>query len=407
MKKAIVLAGGYDQIALIQELKHKNYYVLLLDYLENPPAKSFADVHFQVSTLDYDKVKEISVENNVDLVITACTDQALLIAAKVSEELNLPFYLKSDKAALVTNKKYMKSIMLENNIPTSRYAISSDANLIDKYSLEYPLVIKPVDCNSSKGVKKVYNPEMFTEYFAQALSLSRDKCVIIEDYIDGEEISSDFIIQNGKVIFLCSTNSNKIFEQNSFTIIQSVYPCVNFEQESQLVCIAQKIVDAFELPDGPLLLQTIWHNDAFYVVEFSERIGGGSKYDFIHQLTGFNIMEYYVNLNLGIDSDIQISKSHEYGLMNYVYAQNGVIEKISGLEELLRKKVINKYYIYKTVGSEISNHCTSSDRVFGYLILADSKEDANDRLRICDSELSVFNNSKMDIMMHSIHKGFK
>ena len=37
--KALVLAGGYDQIALIKELKKRDYEVLLADYFENPPAK--------------------------------------------------------------------------------------------------------------------------------------------------------------------------------------------------------------------------------------------------------------------------------------------------------------------------------------------------------------------------------
>ena len=202
MKKAIVLAGGFDQIALIKELKKKAYYVLLLDYFENPPAKSFADIHIQVSTLDYEKVKEIAVHNKVDLVITACTDQALLIAAKISEELNLPFYLKSDKASLVTNKKLMKNVMIKNNIPTSQYIVANDLSLIDKTSLNYPLVIKPVDCNSSKGVKKVYNEKMLSEYFSQALALSRDKCVIIEDFVEGEEILTCHKITDSYAAFL-------------------------------------------------------------------------------------------------------------------------------------------------------------------------------------------------------------
>lgn len=41
--KALVLAGGYDQIALIKELKKRDYEVLLADYFENPPAKKEAD----------------------------------------------------------------------------------------------------------------------------------------------------------------------------------------------------------------------------------------------------------------------------------------------------------------------------------------------------------------------------
>ena len=219
-------------------------------------------------------------------------------------------------------------------------------------------------------------------------------------------ISSDFIIHEGKVIYLCSTKSNKIHENNSFTITQSVYPSITSKEESTLVIIAQKIVDAFELPDGPLLIQSILHNNEFSVVEFSERIGGGSKYDLIEQLTDFNIMEYYVNLNLGILTEIRISKKYEYALMNYVYAKNGVIKEIKGLETLKQSSIIDKYYIYKKNDSVITKHDTSSDRPFGFLLLSNSKDDINKRLEICDNALAILDDSGVDIMMHSINKGF-
>ena len=37
--KALVLAGGFPQIALIQELKKRDVYVILADYYEEPVAK--------------------------------------------------------------------------------------------------------------------------------------------------------------------------------------------------------------------------------------------------------------------------------------------------------------------------------------------------------------------------------
>lgn len=41
--KALVLAGGFPQIALIQELKTRGITVLLADYNENPVARPYAD----------------------------------------------------------------------------------------------------------------------------------------------------------------------------------------------------------------------------------------------------------------------------------------------------------------------------------------------------------------------------
>lgn len=38
--KILVLAGGSDQIALIQELKKRGHETILVDYFQNPPAKT-------------------------------------------------------------------------------------------------------------------------------------------------------------------------------------------------------------------------------------------------------------------------------------------------------------------------------------------------------------------------------
>ena len=45
--KVLVLAGGYDQITLINEFKNRGNYVILADYYQNPPAKIYADKHYQ------------------------------------------------------------------------------------------------------------------------------------------------------------------------------------------------------------------------------------------------------------------------------------------------------------------------------------------------------------------------
>ena len=61
--KILVLAGGFDQIALIQELQSRGHDVILADYLNNPPAKSFVSQHFQISTLDENAVLKILNDN--------------------------------------------------------------------------------------------------------------------------------------------------------------------------------------------------------------------------------------------------------------------------------------------------------------------------------------------------------
>ena len=72
--KIIVLAGGADQIALINELKKRGHKTILVDFFENPPAKPYADMHIVASTLDMNAVRDIAIRYKVDMICTACTD---------------------------------------------------------------------------------------------------------------------------------------------------------------------------------------------------------------------------------------------------------------------------------------------------------------------------------------------
>lgn len=71
---ALVLGGSSVHIPLVEKLQHRGYYVGLIDYLDNPPAKKYADCHFQVSTFDKQAIKEIAIEHKVQLIINCCLE---------------------------------------------------------------------------------------------------------------------------------------------------------------------------------------------------------------------------------------------------------------------------------------------------------------------------------------------
>lgn len=401
--KVLVLAGGSDQIDLINELKKRGHEVVLVDYYPNPPAKRFADKHIQESTLDTEKVKQIAVSEKVDMVCTACTDQALLTVAKVSEELSLPTYISYQTALNVTNKSYMKKVMMDNDIPTSKYMIVDKADASVARDFQYPLVVKPVDCNSSKGVVKVFDEKEVEDAVANAIALSRTQTAVVEEFISGEEVSADFYIQGDEVKFLCATKSNKIKNTTSFTITQSYYPVINEAQETKLAVIAGKIAKAFGLKDTPLLVQLILHGDDFYVLEFSARMGGGSKHKVIETISGVDIMKVYVDRILGAKPTVNPVKMVKYATMNYVYCNNGMFVRIEGREEIKKKNLIIADFQYKMENNVITKHETSGDRVMGYLVVADTLQEMAEKIKTIDNTLKIIDDKGNDIMIHNIN----
>jgi phosphoribosylamine-glycine ligase len=401
--KILVLAGGSDQIALIKELKKRNHEVVLVDYFQNPPAKLYADKHIIENTLDAEIVKKIALSENAQLITTACTDQALLTVAKVSEELSLPCYISYQTALNVTNKAYMKKVLLYNNIPTARYVIVDSANLKTINKFEFPVVVKPVDCNSSKGVKKVHNADELSNALKDAISFSRTKTAIVEEFKEGIEISADFYIENDNVKILSVTGSNKIKNTNSFTITQSFYPVVSSEKGYQILEIGQQIANAFNLRNTPLLIQLIEKDGNFNVIEFSARMGGGSKYKLIEVLSGVDIMRTYVDLILGANPIVHPQKQVNFALMNYIYCFPGTFYKTEGLNELRQKNIIDDYFLYKTEGMEIEKSETSGDRVAGFLITDPDKNKLLEKLHCADNTIKVVNSLGKDTMKHGLY----
>ena len=400
--KILVLAGGSDQIALINELKRRGHYIVLVDYFDNPPAKSYADKHIVASTLDVEKVEQIAKSENADLICTACTDQALLTVSYVSEKLGLPCYIDYQTGLNVTNKSYMKKVLLKNNIPTAKFVIVKSPDVSAVNGFTFPLVVKPVDCNSSKGVKKVESLEEFRTYVAEAINYSRTKSAIVEEFKEGIEISADFYIENGVAKFLSATNSLKIKNRKSFTILCSDYPAITGEQEVAVTKIATDIAKAFLLNNTPLLIQLIVKNSEINVIEFSARMGGGSKYKLIEVLSGVDIMSKYVDLILGDCPHVHPSKQVDYCKMVYIYCQPGVYDHMEGLEQMKSEGVIDDYFLYKTKGMEIQKAETSGDRPAGYLCSAKNSDDLWKKIDYIDSQIKAISSTGEDMMIHGL-----
>lgn len=402
MKKALVLAGGFDQIALINELKKRGYKILLADYLENPPAKDYADTFYQTSTLDVEKIYALAKNENVNLITTACTDQALLTVAEVASRLNLTFYLSVEQARNVTDKYYMKQKFREYGVTTADFYILDQTEHYDiSFLNNYPYVIKPCDCNSSKGVRKVDNKKDLIDALNKSFQLSRTHKAVVEEFIDGRELSIDAWIVNGKAEILSITETKKMKQDTSrFTIYQSVYPTeITEENLTQIHDNIDKICNGFQLKEGPLLVQAIVSKSEVYVVEFSARMGGGSKYKLIEEITSIDIMKKYVDFVDGAINKIEGPKKNSNCIeVDYIYAKNGIVKKIDGFEELKRQGLIKEIFTYKEEGSEIQKRETSADRVLGMLLEADSQDNLNKKREKVLSEASILDDFGNDIM---------
>ena len=401
--KALVLAGSLPQIELIKNLKNRGYYCILADYTEHPPAEKYADKFYRKSTLDVEAITNIAISEKVDLLFTVCTDQALNTVAEVSEKLGLPCYINAETGRNVTNKKYMKQVFSENGIPTAKFVILDRGSYEIPDNFSYPLIVKPVDCNSSKGVRKVTNKAELNEALDAAFDFSRTNNAIVEEYIQGQEVSVDIYVHNGKPRILCVSNSDKIKDDEKFIIFRSVVPAnIADGTYAKIQDAAEKIVKAFNLKECPMLIQLLYKDGEIYIIEFSARTGGGLKFKLINQNSGIDIIDNAVNATLSEGKAVKPEYTNKFIINEFIYAYDGVYKALEGFGELKDKGVIYDYFALKTPGTEFKGVSSSGDRIAAFTIIADTYEELNNKYIEAHKSIKVINSEGKDMMRHDL-----
>ncbi len=402
--KALVLAGGLAQIELINQLKARNITTVLADGNANALARPYADIFYQLAIFDVEAVKEVALKEQVDFLITVCADQVLLVVAQVSEMLGLPWYIDYKTARLVSDKKDMKKVFWENNIPTSRYVEMTELDWDQIRHLQYPLVVKPVDAYSSRGVRKALNPEELAVYFAEAAQISRTGGVIVEEFVAGDEISVDIYVEDGVAKLLCVSNSEKINDADRFIIFRGRYPvAASPEIMQQIQLVAQQIADAFNLKNCPMLIQMINNGKQISVLEFCARTGGKKKYLRIKRACGFDVIKAVMDLTLGQKPHVELSAPEaKYIVNDFIYCKPGTFDHMEGFEELRQQGILTDYCPLRPKGMCIRGVTSSSDRIAGFTVTANSLEEFNRKHRLIVDTVKIIDTEGNDIMRHDL-----
>lgn len=402
--KALVIAGGLPQIELIKQLKDRGIEALLADGSTAAVARPYADKFFHVDVFDMEAIKDIAINEKVDFLITVCADQVLLVVAKVSEMLGLPCYIDYETCQNVSDKIRMKRIFKKSGIPTTDYVETDHLDLEAIGKLKFPLVVKPVDAYSSKGVRKAENMEELKQYYEEAQQIGRSGRVIVEEFFSGEEISVDAFVVNGKVKILSVTNSEKVKDKDRFVIFRGRYPVKASEAVlKQIEDICQKIVEGFGLVNAPLLVQMLHNGDKVSILEFCARTGGGMKYLLIKYASGVDVIGAVIDITLGQRPDLSPQfEKHIIVVNDFIYCKPGVFDHFENFEQLEKEGVINEFHPVRLKGTQMRGVTCSSDRIAGMNIVADTIEDYNAKRAKINAMVKVIDENGEDIMRHDL-----
>lgn len=413
-KKLLVLGGTSASLDLVKLAQSLGIYVIVTDEAstEHRVSKQIADEVAMISTDDMEGLAKLVKAKHIDGVFCGPSEFNLKNVIGLCDKVGLPCYATPQQWEMCSNKEVFKEFCRKNNVPTAQeYDIHIFQRDGEDIGVEFPVIVKPVDGCSSKGISICKNRKDVLEAYEYALTASTCKKVVIEQYIDngGSIFSFRYILDNGKyypyLIFdtYIADPVKKKCLISAFTFFPSALTELFFNELDQNI---QKMFKDMGLKNGVAFVQAIPYKGKIYCHEMGYRLSGGMIYKITEPLMGINDMKMMLRYSLG-EPIITESEIHKINLRNgnIVFAQLmlplecGTISSINGLDEILEMSSIVDFLQYYYVGDTISTEVYGTlGQHFGrFTLKAESKKEMLSVVDIIQKKLEILDASGKDM----------
>ena len=341
--KLLILGGNALSCDIVTTAKEMGIYTIVTDWNSEvkSPAKKIADEAWNVSLLNYDELAKRIKEDGIDGVITGFTDSYLEPYAEICRRNNLPCYATQEQFSKTLNKDTFKQLCKEYDVPTvPQFSIK---NIIDKKSLPVPkVIIKPVDSSGSRGITLVSDYSNFEKALEESLLFSPKKEVIVEQYMDTDDVSICYTLQDGN-ISLSAICDRYIHKTKKFGSVTSglIYPSRYLDR--YITEVNDKVKNMFQsmgLKNGVLFLQAFVDKNSFYFYEMGYRLSGGRHYIFTNEENKISAVKDLIRFAITGKMDTQDILLKDSPYFKHIYSQVSILCKskriatINGLKEL-------------------------------------------------------------------------
>ena len=383
MKRVLMLGGSMQQIPIIKLAKEMGLYVITCDYTPENIGHQYADEYHNVSTTDMEGVLALAKKLNLDGIIAYASDPAAPTAAYVAEKLGLPGN-PYESVKLCTEKDLFRAFLSEYglNAPRAKGYIDYEDAYKEIDQFQFPVMVKPVDSSGSKGVIKIYNKDELKSAVEEALSYSRGKRFIIEEFIKkkGYQVSGDGFSVDGKLVF--TSYGNELYSSaggtREYVALGEFWPSLlSPKMKEKVDGEIQKLITALKMKTCAYNIEVIVdQDDNVYILELGPRNGGSYIPQLIQYATGVDLVKYTILGALGEDcSDLHMAKTHgcysNYMIMSYV---KGKFKGIRFDPDFKEHNLLEVHCTYKE-GDQVEPYKNTTNSMGTILFKADSVEE--------------------------------
>lgn len=366
-KKLAILGATYLQLPLVEKAKEMGIETHCFAW-DNDYAvcKYVADYFYPISVVEKDVVLQKCKEIGIDGITTIATDICVPTISYVADIMNLT--ANSIQTSLISTNKFLMRKKLENHkVCTSQYFCVESENDIDYTKVNFPLIVKPTDRSGSRGVIKVETKKDLKTAIKHAVEVSFEKKAVIEEYIEGDEVSVESISWEGKHCFLTITDKVTT-KQPYFVEIEHHQPSALSDEIVQKIKMQnQKVLSALGITYGASHVEyKITKNGKIFIIEAGARMGGdfiGSN--LVELSTGYDYIKGTIEIAMGYFNEPKLTKQYHTGVYFLSKETDYLLPYFDS---------VNKFDVKKSIQNINLNSLQNSNDRSGYLIYKSDKK---------------------------------
>ena len=391
-KTLLELGTTMGSVQMVQYAKENGARVIVTDKdtPERSAAKRFADKTYMVDLRDVDGLIKIAEENRIDGVVTGASEAILQSCRKIAEHLGLPVYFTEELWNRFMRKDSFRAMCRKYGVSTPETYYMGKADAIgDVSGYCYPVIVKPVDASSNAGISICYSADELRRSLGHAADTSKTNTVIVEQYIDGEEISCTYVIKNGDCRMVCMGTKYPYVDANGLRALANayMYPSPSIDsyvaQEDEKV---RKMFVAEGLNNCTVFVQGMYKDGRNYIFEAGLRMEGTGSFRITSTMSGQNFLHFQVDNALGVPTEYDITKEDPYfhGKKCVLFTQivkGGTIASVTGYDEVKNDANIFASEQRRYPGDVIEPDGTLRQIIFRYLIYGDDMQTVVDLIK--------------------------
>ncbi|MCQ2336004.1 MAG: ATP-grasp domain-containing protein [Paludibacteraceae bacterium] len=370
MQKLAIIGASYLQKPLAEKAKEMGLYTLCFAWEDGAVCKDLVDEFYPISITEKEQILKICQKEQIDGICTIASDTAAPTVAYVAEKMGLVGN-SYDCACTANNKYLMRQAFMKANVPCPQYMMVDEQNInhCQLSTVNYPLIVKPSDRSGSLGVTKVENKEDLQSAIEKAINCSFKNQAMVEEFIDGREISVEFISYNGKHYPL--TITDKVTTESPHFVELEHHQPADFSKEmyANIYGVTEQALNALDVTNGASHSEyKITKDGQIKIMEIGARMGGDFIGSNLVQLsTGYDFLKGVIDVALGqFTAPKKTLDMHSgvYFLCRETAYLQPIFSKTSSIPEIVQ---------YEQTDSELRYVERSADRS-GYIIYQANKK---------------------------------